>query len=409
MRGILEAARKIEGQIIEDRRTIHQYPEMGFELPRTAAYVQKRLAEMGIESQICGGPLPLEAQEGFAAAGFPVMKELTGVVATIGHGEPCILLRADMDALPMMESPDKVEFTSVHPGLAHMCGHDSHTAMLLGAAKLLKEREEELCGTVKLMFQPGEEMGCGAMLMIQYGLLENPKVDAALAIHVKSQQPVGTVEYSVGCASAAMDSILVKVKGKGGHSSMPQNTVDPLMIVNQLYTTLNLLVGRETDPRETVTLTVGKCGGGVTDNVIPDTAEMMIGLRSFNNDIRNHLLQRIPEIVDHTVKMWRGDYEILALGTPSTFTDAALCEELAPLVREVVGEEKVAITPCKTGTEDFAYVTQMVPGMLLHLGAGDESRAPLHSPDMTLDESAFAYGAAIYANCAMEWLKKHKK
>ena len=409
MSELLQAARQIEAQIIEDRRTIHRRPEVGFELTETAAYVQKRLADMGIESQICGGPLPLEAQYGFAAAGFPVMRNFIGVTATIGSGEPCILLRADMDALPMMEAEGHVDFASERPGAAHMCGHDSHTAMLLGAAKLLKEREDELCGTVKLMFQPGEECGCGAMLMIQAGLLENPKVDAALAIHVKSQQPVGTVEYTVGCASAAMDSFLIQVKGKGGHSSAPQNTVDPLMIVNQLYTTLNLLVGRETDPRETVALTVGKCGGGVTDNVIPDSAEMMVGVRTFNNDVRNHLLKRIPEVTEHTVKMWRGEYEILSLGAPSTFTDEALCGELADYAGEIVGMENVSCVPCKTGTEDFAYVTQCVPGMLLNLGAGDETHAPLHSPDMVLDESAFAIGAAVYANCAVEWLKKHQK
>lgn len=156
-------------------------------------------------------------------------------------------------------------------------------------------------------------------------------------------------------------------------------------------------------------MTVGKCGGGVTDNVIPDSAGMMVGVRTFNNDVRNHLLKRIPEVTEHTVKMWRGDYEILSLGTPSTFTDEALCGELAGYAGEIVGMENVACVPCKTGTEDFAYVTQCVPGMLLNLGAGSENGAPLHSPDMVLDESAFAIGAAIYANCAMEWLKKHQK
>ncbi len=169
---------------------------------------------MGIEAKACGGPIDEKFRADFVKAGFPDMAESTGLVATIGKGEPCILLRADMDALPMPEAVGLVDFASDHPGVAHTCGHDAHTAMLLGAAKLLKERESELQGTVKLMFQTGEECGCGSRFMVEHGLLENPKVDAAFAIHINTQQELGTVRYTAGITSSAMDTYMIKIKGK---------------------------------------------------------------------------------------------------------------------------------------------------------------------------------------------------
>lgn len=408
MKQILEASKAIQEQIVEDRRTLHRHPEVGFYLPKTTAFVQKRLAEMGIASEICGGPIEQNVRENFLFAGFPDMAESTGVVATIGKGEPCILLRADMDALPMPELSG-LDFASEEPGKAHMCGHDTHAAMLLGAAKLLKERESELAGTVKLMFQTGEECGCGSKFMVEHGILENPKVDAAFAIHIMSQQEKGTVEYSTGVASAAMDTFMVKIKGKGTHSSMPQEGIDPLMIVNQLYTTLNLLVSREIDPRETVALTAGKCGGGTAANVIPDDAEIMTGVRTYNPQVSAHLNERIPEIIDHTVKMWRGDYELVDFHTPSTLIDEDFCNALQPMIGEIVGTDKVNPAPCMTGTEDFGYVTKHVPSMMAWLGAGAKDWAPLHNPAMVVDEEVFYLGSAIYANVAIEWLEKNRK
>lgn len=409
MKSILEASQAIKDQIAADRHHLHRRPEVGFELSETAAYVQKRLTEMGIEARPCGGPIDPQLRKKFTFAGFPDMENSTGVVATIGKGEPCILLRADMDALPMQEAEGLVDFASEKPGMAHMCGHDTHTAMLLGAAQLLKDREAQLCGTVKLMFQTGEECGCGSKFMVDNGVLENPKVDAAFAIHVMSNEEKGIAGYTAGITSAAMDTFMIKVKGKGGHSSMPQDCIDPLMIINQLYTTLNLLSCREIDPRETVALTAGKCGGGTAANVIPDTADMQMAARTFNRDVTRHLVQRIPEIVDHTVKMWRGDYEMMSFHTPSTYTDADLCEELKPFICEVMGEDKVKEMPHMAGTEDFGYITEQVPGMFVRLGVGSEGAAPMHNPNMFVDEEMLPYGAAIHANVAIEWLKKNQK
>lgn len=405
---ILDSALAIKDQILTDRHNLHKNPEVGFYLPETAAYVQKRLGEMGIESHICGGPIDKKIRENFVSAGFPDMEASTGVVVVIGKGEPCILLRADMDALPMQEAEGLVEFTSEKPGKAHMCGHDTHTAMLLGAAKLLKDMEDELCGTVKLMFQTGEECGCGSRLMIEHGLMENPHVDAAFALHVMSNQDSGTLGYTPGIASAAMDTFMIKIKDKGGHTSTPQLCIDPLMIANQLYTTLNLLSCREIDPRETVALSVDECGGGTAVNIIPDTADIKVAARTFNREVTKHLVTRIPEITEHTVKMWRGDYDMIDFHTPSTYNDENLCEELKPFLCEIMGEENVLKVPCMAGTEDFGYVGEAVPAMFATIGVGNKDAAPMHNPNMVVDEDMLPYGAALHANVAVNWLKNHK-
>lgn len=408
MKGILKDALNLEAQLISDRRHIHETPEVGFYLPETADFVRQRLGKMGIPSEICGGLIDEKTRESFISAGYAEMKTSTGVMATIGKGSPCILLRAEMDALPMEESKGIVSFDSKKPGAAHMCGHDTHTAMLLAAAKILKEKENELSGTVKLMFQTGEECGCGARLMVENGIMENPKVDAAFAIHIDCQTEAGKIVYTPGIMSAAMDTFMIKIKGKGGHSSTPQNCIDPLLIANQLYTALNLLAYREVDPRETVALTVGKAGGGTASNIIPDTAEIAVGVRTFNRKVRSYLLKRVPQIIYHTISMWRGTYQLIDFHTPSTYADEKLTAEMIPFIEEVTGKGSVSKVQCAAGTEDFGYVTEHVPGMLIYLGCGGENGKPLHSPDMVVDESALKFGAAIYANCAIEWLKNNQ-
>lgn len=405
----LEAALNIKDQIINDRHNLHKRPEVGFYLPETSTYIQNRLHEMEIESSICGGPIDEDIRRKFVFAGFSDMETSTGVVATIGSGEPCILLRADMDALPMTEAEGLVDFSSEKPGIAHMCGHDSHVAMLLGAAKILKSHEKELYGTVKLMFQTGEECGCGSKLMIDCGVLDNPKVDVAFGLHVMTNYKKGTISYTPNISSAAMDTFMIKIKGKGGHSSTPHECIDPLMIANQLYTTLNLFCGREIDPRETVALTAGMCGGGTAANVIPDSAQILVGVRTFNKSVTDIILNRIPEIIDHTVKMWRGEYETILFHTPSTYTDEALCNELKPYIMEIVGDSNVIEIPCMAGTEDFGYVSVKVPSMFTFLGVGSKDSAPIHNPNMTIDEDMLPYGAAIHANVAMQWLKQYKR
>ena len=403
---IRQMAQDLREQLVKDRRYLHQIPEIGTDLPETSAYIKKRLDEMGIPWKNCGGPLPEKMTEDYMAAGFPRMEKETGVIASIGSGEPCILLRADMDALPIKEDTP-LEFKSAN-GYGHMCGHDAHAAMLLGAAQILKQMEDSLPGTVKLMFQPGEETGAGARLMVEDGLLENPAPGAAFGIHVQPSDTTGQAGYAMGVNSASLDTFILKIRGNGGHSSQPQLCTDPLMVMNQVYQAVNLLVGRETDPAAMVALTCGVAKGGAAVNIIPDEAELHIGVRTLNVEAAEHLKKRIPELIDHYVKAWNADYTLTTFHTPCTLTNELLCQELVPCLKEVLGGSNVHQIPAMSATEDFGYVTEKVPGMFVFLGAGAPDSAPLHSPQMVLDEDVLPLGAALHANVAISWLKSHK-
>lgn len=398
------AAQALFPQLRQDRRYLHRCPEIGTELPRTAGYIRQRLENMGIPWQNCGGALPKKMTEDYIIAGFPRMERATGITAVIGSGSPCILLRADMDALPVRE--DNALSFRADGNASHMCGHDSHAAMLLGAAKLLKDREKDLKGTVKLMFQPGEETGAGARLMVDAGVLKNPEPQAAFAIHVQPAETVGTACYSIGVNSASLDTFILKIQGKGGHSSQPHLCVDPVMIMNQVYQAVNLLVTREADPAAAVALTCGVTRAGTAVNIIPDHAELHIGLRTLNPDAATHLTERIPQLIDHYVKAWGGKYKLTTFHTPCTYTDKELCSMLLPGIEQITGEDRIRQISPMTATEDFGYVTEQVPGMFLFLGAGKPGNAPLHSPQMVLDEDVLPTGAAIYANAAIQWLEE---
>lgn len=404
MNDMLAKARAIQAQIVADRRMLHQIPEVGVYTPQTAAYIRKQLTEMDIPYRNCGVHTR-EEREKMVFAGYPDAPESTGVVATIGKGGPCILLRADMDGLPMRETTG-LDFAAKGDA-AHACGHDAHAAMLLGAARILKDMEDELPGTVKLMFQPGEEMGYGSRTMVDDGLLEDPKVDCAMALHVGPQLEVGKINYSPGVASGAMATFIVSIQGKGGHSSEPQKTVDPVNIANQVCSALNMLIPREVDPEVFATLTVGALNGGRASNIIPDTAEIMVSFRTLSPETYDHLTERIPEILDHYIKAWRGTYQVRVLKTPSTVCDPEFSAEIASYAGEIVGGENVRPVPPMKGAEDFGHVTRHVPGFFAFMGTGKPDGYPLHSPNMVLDENGFAIGTAILANSAAEWLRRH--
>lgn len=402
----LELAVSFEEEIIKDRRALHQIPEVGFYLPESAAYIKERLAEMGIEGKDCG-IMTDEVNDAYEKIGIPRSEGATGVVATIGQGEPCILLRADFDALPMEEKTG-AEYASKRPAM-HSCGHDTHAAMLLGAARILKERESELKGTVKLMFQIGEEMGSGSVRMIDDGLLENPKVDAAFAIHIQSQIPSGVIEYSKGIATASIDTWLIDIQGKGGHSSMPHKSIDPNLIANQIVQALHILPGREVDPAKSLSMAVTVLDAGSASNIIPDTAKITASSRSLDIPSRDHVAKRVEEIVHGTAKLWRGSASIGHFYTPSTYTDPDFVEEMLPVHKELFGEENVLETPPSSGAEDFGYITKEVPGMIVWLGAGSRYGLPLHNPKVNFDETMFVYGAALHASVAMDYLNRHGK
>ncbi|HJD42056.1 MAG TPA: amidohydrolase [Candidatus Mediterraneibacter quadrami] len=342
----------------------------------------------------------------YMEAGFPRMERATGLTAVIGHGSPCILLRADIDALPVREDND-LEYRSAN-GAGHMCGHDSHGAMLLGAARILKDMEAELKGTVKLLFQPGEETGAGARLMVENGVLEDPHVDAAFGLHVQPTDPTGRIGYAVGVNSSSLDTFILKIHGRGGHSSQPHLCTDPLMIMNQIYQAVNLLVTREADPAATVALTCGVAKGGTAVNIIPDEAQLHIGLRTQDVAAAEHLKQRIPELIDHYVKAWNGTYDLTVFHTPCTYSDEKFCAQAVPYIRETAGEENVLQIPPMSGTEDFGYITAEVPGMFAFIGAGEPGNAPLHSPQMVLDEEVLPAGSAVHAYTAAAWLENYR-
>ena len=402
MEDMLARARAIEGQIITDRRALHQIPEVGVYTPRTADYVSRRLAEMGITHRRCGVHAQ-EDREKMVFAGFPDAPESTGVVGLIGSGGPCILLRADMDGLPMRETTG-LPFAS-REDAAHMCGHDAHAAMLLGAARILKDMEPQLGGTVKLMFQPGEELGYGSRTMVEDGLLQDPAVDAALALHAWPQMEPGKLHYSPGVASGAMATFLISIHGQGGHSSEPQKTVDPVHIATQVAAALNLIIPREVDPEAFATLTVGALNGGRASNIIPDSAELMVSFRTLSPPAYDHLVARIPEILEHYVAAWRGTYDVRVLKTPSTVCDPVFSQEIVPFAAQVLGADSIRPVPPMKGAEDFGHVTKHVPGFYAFLGAGAPEGYPLHNPNMLLDEDAFVLGSAVLANCAVEWLR----
>ena len=406
MRDILEDAKSLQETIVEDRRVLHQIPEVGMYLPESVAYLEKRLTEMDIPYRRCG-VLPEEIRQKYVAMGFPYMEGATGLVATIVSGSPCFLLRADFDALPMGEIND-LPFCSQRPNAAHMCGHDTHAAMLLGAAKLLKDRESQLKGTVKLMFQPGEEMGYGSKTMVDDGLLENPRVDAAMGIHIFSTVESGTLQYFTGIASSSLDTFSFQIQGRGGHSSTPEQTVDPMMIASQIYTAANLMMTREVSPMVTATLS-GILHSGTAANIIPDTAQLQFGLRTYNKEARAHVLQRLPELAEGYAKAWRGSVELSAFNCPCTYCDAGVTQALLPTVRRVMGAQRVSESPPMSGTEDFSYVAEAVPSTFLLLGAGAPGNYPHHNTRMTLDESVFHLGAALHASCAMDWLAAHSE
>lgn len=385
MNNVFNLNDKFKNEMIENRRYLHKNPELGFELHLTTKFVMEKLKDMGLDPKKIGK---------------------AGITATIGTGGKTILLRGDMDALPTKENTN-LEYKSCNE-YAHLCGHDMHTTILLGTAKILKENEDKLRGTVKLMFQPAEEIGQGAKDMIEAGILENPHVDAAMALHMNASEKPGKIEYKEEIASASMDSWLMEVQGKGGHSSTPHLAVDPLMIVNTIYTSLNSLVGKEVDPFETAVLTIGKMGGGTAANIIPDTAVLEGGVRCFNRDVQAHVVKRVDEIIDTTVKMMRGTYNVQKISTPSMYNNPELCSTMKPFIEEIIGVENLNISEKPlSGTEDFSYITEKVPSMYIWLGGGVEDNAPLHNPNVIFDEEAIPIGASVLANCAIKWLEKN--
>jgi len=397
---ILKRAAELQEQIVAHRRYFHENAEVGNELPLTCAYVVEKLTEMGYEPKVIGK---------------------TGVVAVAGKKPgKTFMLRADMDALPMGEETDE-PFKSKTPHM-HSCGHDLHTAMLLGAAQILKENEDKLEGQVKLMFQPAEELLWGAKAMIDEGLMENPKVDAAMMIHVRidKELPPGVVLFSTpGVSSSSGDGIKIEIKGKGGHGARPQVCLDPLTTAAHILINLQEIYAKEIAPSDEVVINVCHLEGGSAANIIPDTALMQATVRTYDPAVRDFILPRIQEIVEGTAKLFRTEAKFsFTMQTPSVVNDEKLFYELLGYAKETFGPERVInaseVAPKEArsaGSEDFAYISQLVPAVATGLVAGCEKDGYIyggHHPKVRYDERALQSGAAMYASMAVKWLENNK-
>lgn len=402
---MLKEAEQIHDIILRERRTLHQIAETGFELTQTVAFVKNELTEMGLQPTDCGR---------------------AGIVALVGGKKPgkTFLLRADMDALPIKEQSG-LSFAAQN-GNMHACGHDMHTAMLLGAARLLKAHEEEIEGTVKLMFQPAEEIFEGSSDMLKAGLLDEPKVDAALMIHVMAGMPFspGTVIVSApGVSAPAADYFEITVRGKGCHGSMPNTGVDPLTAAAHILIALQEIQARELAMGDRAVLTVGTLHAGTAANAIPDEAVLGGSIRTFDEETRAFIKQRLTEIAEGTAAVFRATATVsFGSGCPTLKNDRELTVSAERYMTELLGNEK-ALSAAKlneagggqgsktAGSEDFAYISQAVPSVMLALAAGQPEKGycyPQHHPMVKFDESVLACGSAVYAYAALRWLAEHK-
>lgn len=396
---ILSEARALSGEIRSHRRWLHAHGQTGFELTETRAYVKNALEEMGYDVLECGK---------------------AGLTATVGTEGNTILLRADMDALPIREEAD-VEFACVS-GNMHACGHDMHTAMLLGAAKLLKSHEAELTGTVKLMFQPAEEIFEGAKDMIENGVLKNPDVDAAMMIHVTAGLPIpaGTVLVSApGVTAPAADYFTIRVQGKGCHGSAPQNGIDSLTAAAHVLIALQEIQARELSSTDEAVLTIGTFHGGTAENVIADSAVLGGTIRTYDEKTRSYLKERMTQIAQGIAGAFRAAAEVeFGSGCPTLTNDRELCNHVTGYLKDLLGPNG-ALTSAELnpdgkpsrggGSEDFAYVSQEVPSLMLALAAGEPARGysyPQHHPKVKFDESVLPIGSAVFAYSALRYLQE---
>jgi hippurate hydrolase len=372
---------------IELRRAIHADPELGLDCPRTTAKIKAALAG-----------LPLEFREGPSTTG------LVAILRGSANGRT-VLLRGDMDALPLNEDTD-LEFKSEINGAMHACGHDTHVAMLVGAAKALCAERERLAGTVVFMFQPGEEGHHGARFMIDDGLLDDPKPDAAFALHVSPNVPSGIFAGRSGPLLASADVIVIKVRGAGGHAAMPQDALDPIPVACEIVMALQAFITRRISAFDPAVLTIAKIEAGTTNNIIPESALMVGTLRTMSEHTRKKAHEGIRRVVEHVAAAHgaTGEAEIIS-GFPVTVCDGRVVNLAEHTAVEMFGPEAWRTMPTPMmGAEDFAYVLQRTPGAMAFLGATPEGGdwrtcCALHSNRMVLDERVMARGVAMH--CAM--------
>ncbi len=389
----LAAGEALLPEIVALRRAIHQEPELGLFLPKTTGKAKEALRS-----------LPLEILEGPSTTGF--MAILRGP-----ENGRTVLLRGDMDALPLNEETG-LDFASRSPGAMHACGHDTHTAMLAGAAKALCARRDSLAGTVMFMFQPGEEGHFGARAMIADGLLE-PKPDAAFALHISPNVPSGMLAGRAGALLAAADKFVVKVTGQGGHASQPHEALDPIPVACEIVTALQAMMTRRVPAFDPAVLTVARITSGTTNNIIPETAEIEGTIRSFSERSRRTVHEGLERVAANIAAAHRCEAEVTIVpGFPVTHCAPEAFAFARETAQSLFGDDSViTLSTPLMGAEDFSYVLQQVPGAMLMLGATPEGAEPssccaLHSNKMVLDEGAMARGIAIHCALAEAFLNE---
>ena len=383
----------LQARIVEMRRALHRIPELGTDLPKTAAYVAAALDELGI----------------------PYEKSTldSGIIATIEGGMPgkTIALRADMDALPIEEATG-APYTSTHPGCMHACGHDAHTAMLLGAAAALQKNRAQLKGTVRLLFQTAEEGSKGALFTIRNGGIKN--ADAVFGMHIGTilgkDYPAGIIVTPPGCCMASFDRFTIHVNGSGCHGSTPEKGIDPINIASHIVLALQAINAREFNACVPVVVTIGSIHGGTQYNIIPDTVVLDGTIRCIDDGVRKTVVRRIGEIAAATATAFGGTAEcVVDWGAPPVINNAEMAELATQAAKDVVGEEWVVdrLKAPNMGGEDFAYFLQDVPGAYLFLSSCNPDKnadIPHHNPKFQIDEDVLWKGAALYASIAEKFL-----
>lgn len=387
----LERANEIFDDLVEIRRHIHKHPELGYELPETVKYVKEKLEEYGIEGQ--------DFSKG-------------GVTALIGkESGKTVLLRADMDALPIVEKSG-LDFASSIEGRCHACGHDIHPTILLGAARLLKENEDKLKGQVKLIFQPAEELLTGGGVMVEDGILEKPKVDVAMGLHVWPHADKIGIGYNKGTMMSSANNFRIKIRGIGSHGSMPYLGVDPVFIGAKIVTGVPELIAREIKFDESAVVTMGKFVADGAINVIPSEAVIEGTVRTFSNETREYIKKRMPELVSDIARAYRGDAEVEFLSDcPVLINNTELANSALEYIKEVDEDIYLQEVPRQSGSEDFAFYANEVPSFffILQNPVKDESkRKPLHHPEVLFNEEAIPLGVAALAQLATRWLEDNK-
>ncbi|MDZ7647754.1 MAG: amidohydrolase [Cytophagales bacterium] len=400
-----QQASELEANVIQWRRHFHEFPELSNREVKTGAYIAEHLKKLGLEVQ------------------YPVAK--TGVVALLKGAKPgpVIALRADIDALPVTErnslpfaSKVKTTYNDQETGVMHACGHDTHTAILMGVAEILSKNKADLKGTVKFIFQPAEEGAPageegGAALMVKEGVLENPKVDVIFGMHIMSIAPLGVITYKPAGMMAAADWFSIKVKGRQAHGSSPWMSIDPIVVSAQIISGLQTIVSRQTDlTKEAAVITVGRIQSGIRENIIPEEAMMAGTIRTLDVEMQDKIHEKVRLTATKIAESAGATAEVtIDKKFPLTYNDPALTEKMVPSLVKAAGKEKVMQIPAITGSEDFSEYQKKVPGLFFFVGAMPPNQDPNtvpshHTPDFMIDESALLTGLKAMLNVTLDYM-----